>query len=62
MKIFVILVLILLHSNSSPLFQPYYEEALSIAKSMTLEQKIGQTLQVDFGAIANKSGMFPELA
>jgi hypothetical protein len=30
------------------IYSKYYEECKKIAQSMTLEQKIGQTLQADF--------------
>ena len=63
MRISVALVLsCLLLVGNAGLFQKYYDEALTIAKAMTLDQKIGQTIQIDFGAIANSSGMFPEEA
>ena len=63
MRISVALVLsALLLLADAGLFQKYYDEALAIAKAMTLDQKIGQTIQIDFGAIANSSGMFPEEA
>jgi beta-glucosidase len=37
------------------IYQPYYDEAYSIAVAMTFDQKIGQCLQVDFGAFSNKN-------
>lgn len=44
------------------IFQPYYAEAYKIAAAMTVDQKIGQVLQVDFNAITGKKGTDPEEA
>ena len=50
------LCLLLLVVCQSSVFQKYYDEAYRIAVAMTLDQKIGQTLQVDFGAFTSKKG------
>jgi hypothetical protein len=49
MKFLLIVVLLcgLAHSQSS-IYDQYYQEALKIAQSMTIEQKIGQTIQANF--------------
>lgn len=62
MKIYtklIFLILILTFTVESALFQKYYDEALTIAKSMTIEQKVGQCIQVDFGAFLNDTGFYP---
>jgi hypothetical protein len=38
------------------IYQKYYDVAYSIAAVMTLDQKIGQTTQLDFNAITDKNG------
>lgn len=54
MKIlFLIFTLVLLQVNAG-IYSAYYDEALKIAKAMTVEQKIGQTIQADFYAITSK--------
>ena len=45
-----LLFLTLLVLTLSGVYQQRYNEALSIAKAMTLDQKIGQAMQVDFEA------------
>lgn len=65
MKIYtklIFLILILTFTVECALFQKYYDEALTIAKSMTIEQKVGQCIQVDFGAFLNDTGFYPEIA
>lgn len=52
--------LFLLTLTQAGIFQDRYQEAYSIAVAMTLDQKIGQTLQVDFGAITSKKGTDPQ--
>ena len=46
--LFSILVIV-----QTAVYQQRYQEALAIAKAMTLDQKIGQVLQVDFGAFSS---------
>ena len=48
----IALLLVLAHTA---IYQKYYDEALRIAVAMTLDQKIGQCLQVDFGAFSAKN-------
>lgn len=44
------------------IYHKYYDEAYSIAAAMTLDQKIGQTVQLDLYALTNKNGTEPSLA
>ncbi len=37
----------------SKVFEEYYEDAYTIVKSMTLDQKIGQTIQLDFEGLTD---------
>ena len=53
-KILIALALLILTHQT--IYQKYYDEAYRIAVAMSLEQKIGQTLQVDFSAFNTKSG------
>ena len=46
----ITLLLILIAITQAGLYQKYYEEALTIAKAMSFDQKIGQAMQVDFEA------------
>ena len=56
MKIlFVTFLLLVIYINAAG-FSKHYEEAYTIAASMTLDQKIGQTVQVDFYGITSKTG------
>jgi cytochrome c oxidase assembly factor CtaG len=50
---FILLVALLLTiaTAQSSIYDQYYQQALKIAQSMTLDQKIGQTIQADFQAI-----------
>jgi hypothetical protein len=50
----LILLFALIAFAQSGIYQEHYDEAYRIAVAMSLEQKIGQTLQVDFGALQNK--------
>jgi len=52
-KLVVTLAMVLLVQSS--IYQKYYDEALRIAVAMSLDQKIGQTLQVDFTAFSAKN-------
>lgn len=56
MKITLILAALLVLCVRTAVFNKYYDEAYTIAASMTLDQKIGQTIQVDFYAMASKNG------
>jgi beta-glucosidase len=53
-KIFLSLTLIILTHQT--IYQKYYDEGYRIAVAMSLDQKIGQTLQVDFSAFNTKKG------
>ena len=44
------------------IYQKYYDEAYSIAVAMTLDQKIGQTIQLQFAAVTGKNGTDPTVA
>ena len=55
MKRFTILALCLIILNCS-VFQKYYQEAYNIAAAMTIDQKIGQTIQADLYAITSPKG------
>lgn len=57
---FILISLILIADSS--VYQKYYDEALTIAKAMTIEEKVGQAIQVDFGAFQNDTGFYPEIA
>lgn len=52
---YLLIVLIIFAANSS-IYQKYYDEAYSIAAAMTLDQKIGQTIQLDFYGVTGKNG------
>jgi hypothetical protein len=54
-----LLVLVLAHAS---IYQKYYDEAYSIAAAMNVDQKIGQTVQLDFYAVSDKNGTDPVLA
>lgn len=56
MKISIIIAAILLLCVQTAVFDRYYDEAYTIAASMSLDQKIGQTIQVDFYAMVGKNG------
>ena len=58
----VCLIFILILSIQCSIYQKYYDEGYSIAASMTLEEKIGQTVQLDFYALSTKNGTDPSLA
>ena len=49
----VILAMIsIIHCES--IYAQYYDQALKIAQGMNVDEKIGQTLQVDFEAITSR--------
>ena len=56
MKISILITALLLVLANAAVFEKYYDEAYTIAASMSLDQKIGQTIQVDFYAMATKNG------
>jgi len=56
MKIQIFTLLLLVISIKAGGFDKYYDEAYTIAASMTLDQKIGQTIQVDFYGLTSKVG------
>jgi cytochrome c oxidase assembly factor CtaG len=43
----ILIALIALAQTQASIYDQYYQEALKIAQSMTIDQKIGQTLIVD---------------
>lgn len=53
MKKLLIILLLTLFATSS-IYDQYYDECKRIAQGMTLEQKIGQTIQADIEAISEK--------
>jgi hypothetical protein len=55
MNVFILSLFLLILSNSS-IYNKYYEEAYTIAASMTIDQKIGQTIQLDFYGLTGKTG------
>ena len=55
-KITLIVAALLVLCVRTAIFEKYYDEAYTIAASMSVDQKIGQTIQVDFYAMANKNG------
>lgn len=56
MKKSLFITLLLFICVSSAVFDKYYQEAYTIAASMSLDQKIGQTIQLDFYGLTTKSG------
>lgn len=55
MKFKLLAVLTILLVAQCSIYQKYYDEAYRIAVAMTLDQKIGQIMQVDFGAFSAKN-------
>lgn len=53
MKIILLLFATLILVQSG-IYDSYYADALKIAQAMTVDQKIGQTIQADFYAITSK--------
>ncbi len=54
MRILIILLALLVCSIcQDTTYTKYYDECKKIVADMTLQQKIGQTLQIDFNAITN---------
>jgi hypothetical protein len=45
------IVFLFISVSNCSVYQKYYDEAYRIASAMTVEQKIGQTVQLDFYAI-----------
>jgi beta-glucosidase len=56
MKITSLILLLLTVHLTSAVYEKNYDEAYTIAVSMSLDQKIGQTIQVDFYGITSKTG------
>ncbi len=52
---FLALTLYCLLVVHSKVFEKFYPEALSIAQGMTLDQKIGQTIQLDFYGLTKRN-------
>ena len=59
---FVLALSLILVCYEASIYQKYYDEAYKIAVAMTLDQKIGQTIQADFYAITSKGHTDPALA
>jgi hypothetical protein len=57
-----VLLLMLLAIGNCTIYDKLYNEAYKITQAMTIDQKIGQTLQVDFSALTGKSGTDQALA
>lgn len=55
MKINLLAVLCLLLVAHCSIYQKYYDEGYRIAVAMSLDQKIGQILQVEFEAFSAKN-------
>lgn len=53
-KRFAILFLALILVAHASIYDQYYEECKKIAQGMTLEQKIGQTIQLTFEGVTEK--------
>ena len=51
MKISIFLLLSLVALTTQGPYQKYYDEAYKIAVAMSIDQKIGQTIQADFYSI-----------
>lgn len=58
----IFVITLLIFSSYCGMYDKYYAEAYSIAAAMTLDQKIGQTVQLEFYAITGKNGTDPALA
>ena len=56
MKVSFVVIALLIIFVKAAVFDKHYDEAYNIAESMTLDQKIGQTIQVDFYAMHGKNG------
>lgn len=54
LKSFLVVCLLLAMSHES-IYQKYYDEAYEIAAAMTIDQKIGQTIQADFYSLQKKN-------
>lgn len=55
-------LLLLFGLVQATIYQKYYDEAYSIAAAMTVDQKIGQTVQLDLYSVVDKNGTDPTLA
>jgi len=55
-------VVLLIVVTQQSIYQKYYDEAYRVAVAMSLDQKIGQCLQVDFNAFNDKKGTDETLA
>lgn len=56
MKISLLILILFVFYVDASIYQKYYQEAYTIAASMNLEQKIGQTIQLDFYGLTGKNG------
>ena len=54
MKYHLLIVALLLISTQGSIYDQYYADAKKIAEAMTLEEKIGQTIQADIQGITEK--------
>mgnify|MGYP002345191529 FL=1 len=57
-----LLVALLVLAVHCTIYDKLYDEAFKITQAMTIDQKIGQTLQVDFQALAGKNSTDQSLA
>lgn len=62
MKAHILIAILLASLASASIYDQYYEEAKKIAEAMTLEQKIGQTIQADIQGITEKESTNPQEA
>lgn len=60
MKFTVLLTLVAL--TLAGIYEPYYQQAYQIAVAMSLDQKIGQCMQVDFSTFSHKNKSDPAQA
>lgn len=57
--IFILSLLTLLHCT---IYEKLYVEAEKITMAMSLQQKVGQTIQAEFGCLATKGHIDPSVA
>ena len=62
MKSTLIVLFTIFLLGSCSIYNKNYAEAYKITTAMTLQQKVGQTIQVSFGALVDKAGTDPSLA
>lgn len=62
MKLIVAVLFCLAILSNSSIYDQYYQEAYRIVTAMSLEQKVGQTIQGDMAALNTKGVIDPSLA